>query len=150
MNRKCSYCGAALEGYEAFCPDCGREIPDTAPTVPDETPVRPTASDPEDWFTVHEDDDVPQLKRISVKRPTIEPRTTPVPRQEHAEPQSASEPPRRDYWEPRTEPVPLRSQPVRSRQNPPQRAARPQPTRTGAARKPAQPVQCTVLWVQAL
>lgn len=65
MDQKCKHCGAALEGYESFCPDCGRDLTETeaAPCT------EPLPEDPADWFTVHEDDEVPQLRKTAVRRP---------------------------------------------------------------------------------
>lgn len=66
MNRKCRFCGTPLEGYETFCPGCGRELtPDSGtgfrPEIDaaEDTPV-PPAREADEWFM---EDAASQAKR---------------------------------------------------------------------------------------
>lgn len=56
MNRTCRFCGTPLEGYETFCPGCGRELtPDSGtgfrPEIDSaEDTFSPSARAADDWF----------------------------------------------------------------------------------------------------
>ena len=151
MDHKCKCCGAPLEGFETFCPECGRELP---AAQPEGAYAEPVPEDPQDWFTVHDDDEVPQFRRSAVRR-TAAPKQAaaapvfryedaapaPVDEAEYAEPTDADEDmPDGDLFaaEPYESPVvaPRAANPVR-----PQRTGTMHRSAGPAPRRPARPPQ---------
>lgn len=137
MDQKCKFCGTPLEGYETFCPGCGRELPEQSgagfrPEDAEDTYAREfvnavpdtQAATGDEWFPEAFDEPkpaVPQRKFITA-RPD---QPNPVRAEEPARPRPT-----------RRETHPDQAAPVRRRPAAERTAAQPKPAKPQPDRKP--------------